>query len=93
MTQVTWSNDRGGSGTASGAAAWAAPVIPLQTGANIITLTATDNDGEIGTDTLTVNFDALTYYLAEGSTGFFKRDRAGESARGPGPRVGDVLEV
>jgi len=51
-------------------------VIPLQTGANIITMTATDNDGESATDTLTVNFDALTYYLAEGSTGFFNMEIA-----------------
>ena len=45
VTQVTWSNDRGGSGTARGTTAWAAPVIPLQTGANVITMTATDDDG------------------------------------------------
>ena len=76
VTQVAWSNNRGGSGTASGTTAWAAPVIPLQTGANVITVTATDNDGEIATDTLTVNFDALTYYLAEGSTGFFNMEIA-----------------
>ena len=48
-------------------------MIPLQTGANVITVSATDNGGAIATDTLTVNFDALTYYLAEGSTGFFLR--------------------
>jgi subtilisin-like proprotein convertase family protein len=71
VAQVTWSNDRGGTGTARGTTTWEAPVIGLQTGANVITVTATDNEGETATDTLTVNFDALTYYLAEGSTGFF----------------------
>jgi subtilisin-like proprotein convertase family protein len=76
VTQVTWSNDRGGSGTVNGIAAWAVPVVPLQTGANVITVSATDDDGEIATDTLTVNFDALTYYLAEGSTGFFSEEVA-----------------
>jgi subtilisin-like proprotein convertase family protein len=76
VTQVTWSNDRGGSGTASGIAAWAAPVIPLQTGANVITVSATDDDGEVATDTLTVNLEAITYYLAEGSTGFFDTEIA-----------------
>jgi len=68
---VTWSNNRGGGGTARGTTAWAAPVIGLQTGANVITVTATDDDGETATDTLTVTVDALTYILAEGSTGFF----------------------
>jgi subtilisin-like proprotein convertase family protein len=71
VTEVTWSNDRGGSGAATGLDAWAAPVIPLQSGVNVITVTAKDGDDAIATDTLTVTFNALTYYLAEGSTGFF----------------------
>jgi subtilisin-like proprotein convertase family protein len=71
VTSVTWTNDRGGSGTATGTTAWSAPVIPLQTGTNVITVTATDTDSIAGTDTVTVTFNALTYYLAEGSTGFF----------------------
>jgi subtilisin-like proprotein convertase family protein len=71
VAQVTWANNRGGSGTALGTATWSAPVIPLQSGVNVITVTATDDDGETATDTLTVNLDALTYVLAEGSTGFF----------------------
>ena len=40
VTQVTWVNNRGGSGTASGATSWTVPSIALQTGANVLTVTA-----------------------------------------------------
>ncbi len=77
IAQVTWSNDRGGSGTASGTTVWSINTVPLQAGTNVITVSATDTDGNTGTDTLTVSFTALTYYLAEGSTGgFFSMDVA-----------------
>ena len=33
VTQVSWTNDRGGSGTATGTTAWSVPSIALQTGA------------------------------------------------------------
>jgi hypothetical protein len=56
VTQVTWINDRGGSGTASGTTAWTISNIPLQPGANIITVTAYDAAGNAGTDTLTVTY-------------------------------------
>lgn len=56
-TSVTWANDRGGSGSATGVggslANWTAD-IPLQTGANVITVTATDATGTTATDTITI---------------------------------------
>jgi hypothetical protein len=58
VTQVTWSNDRGGSGTASGTTAWSISSISLQSGANILTVTARDAAGNIGTTSLTVIYQA-----------------------------------
>ncbi len=68
---VTWTSDRGGSGTARGTTRWIIPVVPLQPGVNVITVSATDASGGVGTDTLTVTFDTVTHHLAEGSTGSF----------------------
>ena len=58
VTQVSWSNDRGGSGTAIGTATWTASGIALQSGANVITVTARDAAGNTSTDTLTVTYTA-----------------------------------
>ncbi len=58
VTQVTWTNSRGGSGTASGTTSWTASV-PLQPGSNVITVAARDAVGNVGTDVLTV---ALTTF-------------------------------
>ena len=55
VTQVTWANNRGGSGTASGTTSWTAAGIALQPGSNSITITSRDAAGNSGTDTLTVN--------------------------------------
>ena len=68
---MTWVNNRGGSGTASGTTSWTAAGIPLAGGVNIIAVTATDLSGNATTDTLTVTVTQLTYLLAEGSTGSF----------------------
>ena len=56
VTQVTWSNDRGGSGTCSGTTSWSASNITLYSGVNVITVTARDSAGNTGTDTLTVTY-------------------------------------
>jgi hypothetical protein len=53
VTQVTWSNNRGGSGTATGTTNWTASGISLQLGSNVLTVTARDAAGNIGTATLT----------------------------------------
>src|SRR5690606_8276847 len=54
VTAVTWTNDRGGSGTAPGTTSWSTGAISLQTGANVITVTARDAAGNTRTDVLTV---------------------------------------
>jgi Bacterial Ig domain/Fibronectin type III domain len=54
VTQVTWSNDRGGSGTASGTTSWTASGIALRSGTNVLTITAQDAAGNTQTATLTV---------------------------------------
>jgi len=53
VTGVTWSNSRGGSGTAAGTTSWTAGDIALQLGSNVLTVTARDAAGNIGTATLT----------------------------------------
>jgi hypothetical protein len=54
VTQVRWANNRGGSGTATGATNWTASGIGLQTGTNVLTITARDAAGNTATDTVTV---------------------------------------
>ena len=60
ITQVIWSNDRGGSGTASGTTSWSVTGISLQPGANVINVTAYDAAGNTGTDTLTTNYETVS---------------------------------
>lgn len=53
---VTWANNRGGSGSASGIGSWTISGITLYCGEdNIITVTATDVASNTSTDTLTIN--------------------------------------
>jgi hypothetical protein len=56
VASVTWANDRGGTGTASGTTNWTASGIPLQPGKNVLTVTAQDAAGNAKTDTLTVTY-------------------------------------
>ena len=58
VTQVSWSNNRGGSGTATGTTSWSVSGITLQSGSNVITVTALDAAGNSGTNTLTVTYNA-----------------------------------
>jgi hypothetical protein len=55
VTQVSWANNRGGNGTATGTANWSASVV-LQSGSNILTVTARDAAGNTSTDVLTVTY-------------------------------------
>jgi hypothetical protein len=70
VTQVTWSNSLGGSGTASGTGSWNVGSITLQNGTNTITVTARDAAGNTGIDTLIVTYSGsgstsrTTYYLS-----------------------------
>ena len=56
VTQVSWVNNRGGSGTATGTTSWSVATITLQSGSNVLTVTATDAAGNTRTDTLTVTY-------------------------------------
>jgi hypothetical protein len=64
VTSVTWSNDRGGSGTATcancdgtaGTKDWSQSGITLQSGENIITIYGADAVPNTGTDVLTVTY-------------------------------------
>jgi hypothetical protein len=53
---VTWSNNNGGSGTASGTTSWSISSIGLSTGENIVTVTATDGAGNTGAGTIKVTY-------------------------------------
>jgi len=57
VTQVTWGNDRGGSGTATGTTAWSVSNVALLSGVNVITVTARDAANNTSTDTLTVTYN------------------------------------
>src|SRR5262249_4164364 len=56
VTQVSWSNSQGGSGTASGTTSWSAGGIALQSGTNVLTVTAGDARANPATTTLTVPY-------------------------------------
>ena len=60
INNLTWSNDKGGSGTANGTNSWLTSSISLLSGENIITATATDGAGNTGTDTITVTYNTGT---------------------------------
>ncbi len=51
---VTWRSDRGPAGTASGTTRWSVAAVPLSTGANVITVTATDAAGAKAARSVTV---------------------------------------
>jgi hypothetical protein len=63
VSQVTWVNSRGGSGTASGTTSWTVS-LGLSSGSNVITVTARDAAGNQASDTLTVNYSAPAGPLA-----------------------------
>lgn len=54
LSNITWRNSKGGSGTASGTDNWTISSIALLQGDNQITITAGDNVGNSGTDTIKV---------------------------------------
>jgi hypothetical protein len=58
ITQVSWSNDRGGEGDSSGSAAWQTSAVPLQPGDNKITITARDSSGAAATHEILIKKDS-----------------------------------
>ncbi|HWQ31994.1 MAG TPA: BACON domain-containing carbohydrate-binding protein [Blastocatellia bacterium] len=57
VTHVSWSNDRGGSGVASGTTNWSVSNLPLSSGLNNITVTAWDAGGNSQSVRLGVTFN------------------------------------
>ncbi len=58
VVEVSWRNDRGGSGIATGTASWQIPAVDLMPGTNTITITARDAAGNTASLTLTVTYDS-----------------------------------
>lgn len=56
VTEVTWSNNQGGSDIASGTTAWSASSVSLAEGDNTITVTAVDDAGNTGNATIVVTY-------------------------------------
>ena len=72
VTQVTWANNRGGSGTATGTTSWSASGIVLQSGSNALTVTARDAAGNTASDTLTVTSFTFTDDPVSAQSGVIK---------------------
>jgi C1A family cysteine protease len=58
VTQVTWSNDRGGSGTTTGTTSWFVNGITLFSGQNILTVRAWDAANNQSTDSVAVTYSS-----------------------------------
>jgi hypothetical protein len=62
IASVSWTNSLGGSGTATNVSgtwsSWSITGIPLQTGQNVITVTATDTAGLTGTGQLAIGYSS-----------------------------------
>ena len=89
MTQVSWVNDRGGSGTATGTTGWSVSGMALLSGANVLTVTARDAAGNTSTDTLTVTYTPpapggglVAAYAFEEATGLVSADASGNANTG-----------
>lgn len=55
VTSVSWKTDHGSEGSANGTDSWSIQDIPLELGANTITVTATDASGQTRSDTIVIN--------------------------------------
>src|SRR6185503_15421381 len=73
VTQVSWSNSAGGSGTATGTTSWSVSGIVLQPGTNVITVTARDAANNVATASVTVTLDVTppTVAITTPATGSF----------------------
>jgi len=89
VKNVTWSNDRGESGTVSGTASWSVSGLSLVNGNNVVTITATDNAGNAGTAVITVTVSTTTtvnglqaYYTLNEGSGALAGDSSGNNNSG-----------
>ncbi len=70
VRDITWTNSRGGSGVGSGTSTWTINRIPLHEGGgtNIVTVTARDFEGNVGTATLIIYYNpsprVTTFYIS-----------------------------
>ncbi|MCI0504628.1 MAG: Ig-like domain-containing protein [Gammaproteobacteria bacterium] len=65
VTEVTWVNSTGGTGTADGTTNWSYSGLQLQAGANVITVTARDADNNTSTDVITVTYNVVDNSLPQ----------------------------
>ncbi len=56
VVNVTWSNDRGGSGVASGTTEWNIPEVELSSGANNITISVQYASGRTNSQAISVDY-------------------------------------
>ena len=59
LVRVNWSNGLGASGDATGSQAWSIPVVPLNTGTNRITVTATDDAQSKAAQTVSIERQSI----------------------------------
>lgn len=80
ISGINWSNDKGGSGTATGTTNWSVANISLSNGNNVITVTASDNAGNTGTATMTISVSGT--YIMNGLQAYYSLDDgSGATAR------------
>jgi hypothetical protein len=65
VTQVTWANDRGGSGVATGTTTWTTGTITLQSGLNTLSVTARDAANNRTTRTLRVTLTGTAFTFTD----------------------------
>jgi hypothetical protein len=63
VISVSWTNDRGGSGTTIGTTSWRTGSIGLKNGTNVITVTARDAAGNQTSKALTVTYKRRRWVL------------------------------
>jgi hypothetical protein len=77
VTSVTWENDRGGSGSASGTTSWSITGIALSSGENVIEVTAFDAQGNSHMDSITVTYTPAASGNINDEAGALITDEAG----------------
>lgn len=99
VTEVRWSNARGGSDTASGTSSWVITDVSLAEGENEITVTARDAAGNTGTDRLTVTFtgvdvtDPLVTITSPQSQGVFQTTNSTVTLSGSASDISGIERV
>jgi uncharacterized protein (TIGR03437 family) len=84
LSSVVWRTDRGVTAAAAGTTTWSAASIPLATGRNEITITASDSSGNISRASLTIHSTPATMLTTVAGTGVlsFTGDNGAAQAAG-----------